>query len=233
MIPAGSIFFMKAGLHHAGKHFIEAGTEWHFIHFYMDQNVDGLEEYKKNVQPISGCSRLEYYMTLPKQLFDMKESEITSKIEEVTGLAQSADPYKAWNMNQKTSEILNDVAVWGMRTQTEITLSDRVAQYLVKHIESNFSANDVAEEFYLSYKHLAASFKKEKGMSMQQFHNTVRMQRAAHILTFTGTTVAEVSEKLGFKDPLYFSRCFHQMYNMSPSEYRNEQQNGANKNYLE
>ncbi|MCR5416912.1 MAG: AraC family transcriptional regulator [Pseudobutyrivibrio sp.] len=222
-ISSGSIFFMKAGLHHCGTQFIEPGTEWRFIHFYMDQDIDGLSEYRENVQPLSTCARLESYLELPKQLFDMKNSEITSKIEDVAALAKSDDPYKGWKINQKTAEILNDIAVWNRKIQTEVTLSDRIAQYLVKHVDSSFNADEIAAEFFLSYKHLAATFKKEKGISMQQYHNRVRMQRAAHILSFTGITVTETSEKLGFKDPLYFSRCFHQIYGISPSEYRKNQ----------
>lgn len=219
-IPAGSIFFMKAGVHHYGKHFIESGTEWHFIHFYMDQDVENIKEYQGFVQPICNTEKMEYYMELPKQLFDMKNSEITTKIEEITALAQSPDLYKRWYLNQKTAEILDDIAVLNRRSQKEVSLSDKVAQYLIKHIESNFCADDISAEFFLSYKYLAATFKKEKGVSMQQFHNIARMQRAAHILESTGATVSEVSETMGFKDSLYFSRCFHQMYGMSPSKYR-------------
>ncbi len=222
VIPEGSIFFMKAGLKHCGKHFIEPGTEWYFIHFYMDQDCHNLKEYIGTVQPICDRIKLESYMELPKQLFDMKNSEITTKIEAFTRLAQSADPYKSWNLNQKTAEILNDIALWNRRAQKEATLSDKIAQYLVTHADSNFDARKLSEEFYLSYKHMAATFKKEKQMSMQQFHNMVRMQKAAHILSFTGTSVSEVSESLGFKDPLYFSRCFHQIYGISPTEYRRQ-----------
>ncbi len=93
-------------------------------------------------------------------------------------------------------------------------------------METGFSAEDVAKEFFLSYKHLAATFKKEKGMSMQQFHNRIRMQKAARILSSTGTSIAEIGEELGYKDALYFSRCFRRMYGMSPSEYRKSQMHG-------
>lgn len=222
VIPEGSIFFMKAGLHHFGKQYIDAGSEWHFIHFYMDQKVDNLKEYRDMVQPLCDCEKQESFMELPKQLFDMQDSEIVAKLEDVTELAQSSHPYKGWILNQKTAEILNEIAIWNRQEQREMSLSDRVAQYLVKHIDSSFSAEDISKEFYLSYKHLAATFKKEKGISMQQYHNRIRMQRAADILSSTGTGVSEVSKKLGFKDPLYFSRLFRQYFGVSPSQYRRE-----------
>ncbi len=226
VIPEGTIFFMKAGLHHYGKQFIEAGTEWHFIHFYLEQDTTGLSEYESFTQSVCGCEKMEAYMQLPKQLSDMKDSGIVAKIAEVTDTAVFGDPYRSWYLNQKTAEILNDIAIMYRRTQREATLSDRIAQYLVRHMETGFNAEDVAGEFYLSYKHLAATFKKEKGMSMQQFHTRIRMQKAARILSSTGTPVAEIGEELGFKDALYFSRCFRQMYGMSPSEYRKSQMRG-------
>ncbi len=221
-IPAGSIFFMKAGLHHYGKHPIARATEWHYIHFYLEQNQPELPIYQPPNKPLSGMEKLESAMQLPKQLFDMKSSEITTKIEELTEYAQSADPYRAFQLNQRTAEILNDIAIWNVRSEKEDSLSDRIARYLIKNQEKKFSAEELASTFFLSYKHLAACFKKEKGLSMQQFHNQVRMERAAHILQSTGTSIAEISEKLGYKDPLYFSRCFHQMYGMSPTKYRQE-----------
>lgn len=220
VIPEGSIFFMKAGLRHYGKYPIEAGTEWHFIHFYLNQEVDKIEEFQEEVKPITPCVKLESYLKLPKQLYDMQESEIVGKIEDFTEFAQSGDPYKAWYLNQKTAEILQDIALWDKRIHSEVLLSDQVAQYLMKQLDHNYSADAVAKEFYLSYKYLAATFKREKGVTMQQFHNTMRMQRAAHSLTSTGSTVSEISQRLGFKDALYFSRCFHRQFGMSPREYR-------------
>ena len=45
------------------------------------------------------------------------------------------------------------------------------------------------------------------------------MNGAVTIGTMDGANV-EISEQVGYQDMLYFSRCFHNTYGMSPTEYR-------------
>jgi AraC family transcriptional regulator of arabinose operon len=49
---------------------------------------------------------------------------------------------------------------------------------------------------------------------------TLRMREARRLLVETDLTVAEVARKVGFEDPLYFSRCFRHLTGVPPSHYR-------------
>ena len=69
---------------------------------------------------------------------------------------------------------------------------------------------------------MAHLFKKEKGVTMQQYHNSVRMDEACRLLCSTLMSIGEIADKLGFSDVLYFSRCFHTYTGKSPSAYRKE-----------
>ena len=69
---------------------------------------------------------------------------------------------------------------------------------------------------------MAAVFKKEKGMTMQQYHNAMRMEEACRLLCSTLMRVGDIADRLGFTDMLYFSRCFHNYTGKSPSRYRKE-----------
>ena len=65
-------------------------------------------------------------------------------------------------------------------------------------------------------------FKKEKGVTMQQYHNSVRMDEACRLLCSTLMSIGEIADKLGFSDVLYFSRCFRNYTGKSPSAYRKD-----------
>ena len=58
----------------------------------------------------------------------------------------------------------------------------------------------------MSYKRMAAVFRQEQGRTMQQYHTERRMMRASYLLRSTLVPIGEIAERIGFDDPLYFSR---------------------------
>jgi signal transduction histidine kinase/ligand-binding sensor domain-containing protein/DNA-binding response OmpR family regulator len=57
------------------------------------------------------------------------------------------------------------------------------------------------------------------GLSPNDFIKVRRLKRAAELLLLGEYTVAEVSYRVGFDNPFYFSKCFKAQYNLSPSKY--------------
>ncbi len=61
------------------------------------------------------------------------------------------------------------------------------------------------------------------GMTTNEFIKNVRVKRAADLLKGqSGMNVNEVAFLCGFKDQHYFSKCFKQVYGVSPKEYKEE-----------
>ncbi|MBE5795335.1 MAG: helix-turn-helix transcriptional regulator, partial [Clostridiales bacterium] len=83
-------------------------------------------------------------------------------------------------------------------------------------------AKELERAFFLSYKHMAAVFKKSRAQTMHEYHQHLRMEEGARLLRETLLPVGEISEQLGFADQLYFSRCFHGFAGVSPTEYRRQ-----------
>jgi AraC family transcriptional regulator of arabinose operon len=54
------------------------------------------------------------------------------------------------------------------------------------------------------------------------FFNFKKIQQASEYLNCTDLSVKEISFKVGFQDPLYFSRMFKNYSGKSPRLYRNE-----------
>jgi transcriptional regulator GlxA family with amidase domain len=65
-------------------------------------------------------------------------------------------------------------------------------------------------------------FKRYYGTSPMAYFVELRMQRAKELLETTDMPIKEVAWKLGFDDPLYFSRIFKKVCGISPSSYRME-----------
>lgn len=57
-------------------------------------------------------------------------------------------------------------------------------------------------------------------MAPKEYLLHCRMDKAKQLLAESSDTVSDIAQHIGYKDPFTFSRMFHNMTGMSPSEYR-------------
>lgn len=220
-VNAGELLILKNGVHHFGKKKIQKGTKLIFVHFRISADCNASPFYP-DASPLGAYdATAESILTLPKFLDNVSarfEKELKTFIE----YAQSDDAYKKWFINQRLFLLLSSIAVSAQGFSNNLTLSDRICRYLSDNIGVPFNSENIEKQFYLSYKYMAHLFKKEKGVTMQQYHNSVRMDEACRLLCSTLMSIGEIADKLGFSDVLYFSRCFRNYTGKSPSAYRKD-----------
>lgn len=107
------------------------------------------------------------------------------------------------------------------QVQSEMTLPQRIAEYLSFHYQEGVSLESVAEEFHFSKNHIINLFKKEYGMTPIQYINDLRIRRAMWLLEVTSKTVETVAQECGFSDYSHFYKVFRKKENISPLEWRN------------
>ncbi len=79
---------------------------------------------------------------------------------------------------------------------------------------------DYAGRLGVTPDHLASSFRKLLGFSPSQLIQNHLVLEAKRLLTHTGLTVGEISNKLKFSDQAYFSRFFRKLVGLAPSDFR-------------
>jgi AraC-like DNA-binding protein/mannose-6-phosphate isomerase-like protein (cupin superfamily) len=97
-----------------------------------------------------------------------------------------------------------------------------ITKFLNDNISKSFKSEDIAKEFNLSSSYIHTLFKKRTGYSLLHFFNLKKIQKACEYLNYTDLSIKEVSHKIGFQDPLYFSRLFKKYMNLSPRAYKNK-----------
>ena len=220
-VNAGELLILKNGVHHFGKKKIQKGTKWIFLHFRISADCNASPFYP-DASPLGAYdATAESILTLPKFL-DSVSARFEKELKTFIEYAQSDDAYKKWFINQRLFLLLSSLAVSTHGFSNNLTLSDRICRYLSDNIGVPFSSENIEKRFYLSYKYMAHLFKKEKGVTMQQYHNSVRMDEACRLLCSTLMSIGEIADKLGFSDVLYFSRCFRNYTGKSPSAYRKD-----------
>ncbi len=220
-IAAGELFFLKSGVHHYGKREIPRGTRWYYAHFYLPQDM----EIPKPITDGTGISHstpLMGVLPLPKHMKNLSGTEIETDFDALVQAHHSTDPLRRWGIHEQLFQLLTKIARRENHAVPKPSLSDRICHYLEQHITTPYCSSKLEQTFYLSYKHMTACFKREKGISPQQYHTRLRMEQACKLLRSTLLSISEISEQLGYTDPLYFSRCFHSIIGMSPSEYRKQ-----------
>ena len=107
----------------------------------------------------------------------------------------------------------------------ESTTQDRhvtqVIRFMYQNLSGNLTLEDISNQVQLSKSYLNAIFKTHTGRSPVEFFIHLKMQEACKLLKSTDLYVYEVSVRLGYSDPYYFSRIFKKVVGVSPKDYKN------------
>jgi YesN/AraC family two-component response regulator len=102
-------------------------------------------------------------------------------------------------------------------------LFDSVMQIIHKeYANPSLTLDIIAQKVNLSPSYLAKLFKKHHLISMNDFINDVRLQRASDLIITTDDTITAIMEKSGFSARSHFFTLFKKSYGLSPNQYRSQ-----------
>ncbi len=105
-------------------------------------------------------------------------------------------------------------------SQLDNNFLKKCASIIESHLtENEFTVEQLSSEIGLSRVHVYRKIKHLTGLSVSEFVRNIKLKKATLLLLESGKNVAEVAYELGFSSPSYFSKCFKEQYNVSPTEY--------------
>lgn len=100
-----------------------------------------------------------------------------------------------------------------------------LTEYIYGHLgDNNLSVQQLAQHVNISRTQLYLNIKRLTDHTPSSFVLSIKMKEAKKLMLTTGMTSSEISYKLGYCNPNHFSRQFKEYYNVSPSEFRKQQQ---------
>ena len=93
------------------------------------------------------------------------------------------------------------------------------ADYIITHYEEPITVEGLAAYASVSHSSLYRRFVKRFQMSPKRFLLEYRIERACALLKENIFSIREISNSVGFEDPLYFSRAFKLVKGMSPRSW--------------
>lgn len=101
--------------------------------------------------------------------------------------------------------------------------SDLVAR-AIKYIENNYhrqiKIHDIANALFVSHGHLCRLFKISTGNTLNDYLNSLRVEKARYLLLETRLPVNDIAGKTGFGSISQFNRQMKQRLQISPLRYR-------------
>lgn len=102
---------------------------------------------------------------------------------------------------------------------------EKAIVYITKNYHQKITMNELSKYCNVSPQHLIRLFHTHMNSTPMQYINQNKISHAVEMLMTTDLSISEISYKLGFNDPGYFSRLFKKIQKRSPNEARNHIKN--------
>ena len=96
-----------------------------------------------------------------------------------------------------------------------------INKYIEEHFsQSTLSINEMAKQLHFTPAYLCQVYKQKEGITINAHINNYRIKVAKELLRNKEVKLYEISCRVGYNDPNYFSRQFKKQTGMTPSEFR-------------
>lgn len=99
------------------------------------------------------------------------------------------------------------------------TTSDAL-KFINENYAKEITLEDIAGFLDVSPAYLSKIFKRDTGMALTQYTNSLRIQHAKRLLETTNKRVYEIAQETGFKSTAYFCRIFKRFEHVTCAEYQ-------------
>jgi len=168
----------------------------------------------KNTKIKSVNSGVDDYITKP-----FSPTYLLSKIESLIEQRR--------RLQQKFQSTLDEKVIVNLQPEKpEVTSLDQkflneLKELMEENIDnSSLVVEDLVEKMAVSRSVFFKKLKSLTGLSPIEYIKEVRLNRAVQLLKIGEYNMSQITYMIGFNDPRYFSKCFKEKYNVTPTEYR-------------
>jgi len=189
----------------------------------MDCEVDNLDkELKKLFQDIDATHSFYY-----KGFYSLKMADLFRKIDEfdnndfilklyLEGKAYQICSYQILQYQDDSKQIGNR----SLLRQAEISLINKAARMIENDIVGIESVESISENIGLNINKLQEGFKYMYNTTVNGYIHKTRLDLAKTLLINTDYNISDIVEQIGLSSKSYFSKIFKESYDITPSEFR-------------
>ncbi|MCR6109692.1 AraC family transcriptional regulator [Bacillus sp. A301a_S52] len=232
-VKPGDVLFLLPHRLHVGYKVSDPGTSYYWFHFNFSSAVSILSDQdiqqeitsirsnphtsplKNNgtiMLPVHSRPKyIERIRILSKQLLDVSKANYYNHY---------AVDYLATSLLIELSEQTITHVNTSLEKSSPEKKLDTILEWIRIQALNHISVTMIAQEFNYNKDYLTRLFKKETGMTIQEYITMLRLSKAKELLARTNESVKMIAFTIGLKDEKYFMRFFKKFEKMTPSEYR-------------
>ena len=96
----------------------------------------------------------------------------------------------------------------------------KIIQYINENYNHISDIEQIAEQFFISKYHLCRFFRKNLGISLVSYVNTIKIREACALMKNGCCSMTQIALQCGFNSSSYFCKVFKKEKGISPSEYQ-------------
>ena len=108
--------------------------------------------------------------------------------------------------------------------ETDATWHEKILGEAIEYLNANYNReltlDEIASKIGFSPNYFSSLFKEHSGVSIFEYVNKIRVEKAKELLKDPKYRVKEVSDMLGYSSQYYFSTVFKKLTKTSPEKYR-------------
>lgn len=158
-------------------------------------------------------------ITLPRIVYEKEIIDIVEKIFSVKSKSLTLANLMilfSFFLENSMIEKKSDVSFHNKHTE-EIK---KVIEYMQLNCVEKLTLSSLADILHFSDNYFCSFFKKYTGMTVFEYLNHLRIQKACELLRTSENPISEIAEKCGFESASFFIRKFKEIQSCTPRQYR-------------
>lgn len=132
---------------------------------------------------------------------------------------ETAEQLKNWLINVVKSMI--EIKSMGKSSGKNDTITE-IKEYISSNYSKDLTLSELSSRFFLNPCYLSQLFKERTGESYLNYVTSIRIDKAKQLLKNTNLKVSTICERVGYSDPIHFSKLFEKRTGIKPSFYRKD-----------
>ena len=100
------------------------------------------------------------------------------------------------------------------------TVPPHIIEYIGEHLKEKITFESLAKKCFYSPKYFSRVFKECYGITVTEYIQKKRIEKGARLLKETRLPIDEISERVGYGEPVNFYKYFKKICGVTPKEYR-------------
>lgn len=171
------------------------------------------------------------------ELFDVKnpvikigfQESLIKEFQEVIQLVKDEKPGFQQECSGKLIFLLGRIVSIMKNSEFANKEIERIIRKSCLHLRDNLHQNvnieELSNQLNVSYSYFRRMFKKYTGMSPNQYHLGLRIQKSKELILYSDKSIKQIAFELGFESLFYFSRIFKTKEGISPATFREMKNN--------